>query len=151
MRFKNQVGDTIIEVLISTTVLALVLSVSFISATRSLQSGTDAANRNQAVSYAQQQVELIRQAANNGSLANFQINQPFCIDPSNGTKNTSVDSNQVCHIASQAPFGVGVSYSSLNQTFTVTVKWEGVNNNSNFNVANNSSLNQVVIYYQYPQ
>ena len=55
-RFKtNSRGDTIVEVLISMTILALVLGTAFMVSSHSLQTGTAAGQRNQALGYAQSQ------------------------------------------------------------------------------------------------
>ena len=142
----NSAGDTIIEVLISATALALVLSASFISANRSLRSGTDAANRNQAVQYASQQIELIRLGINDGSLiiSGASRNVPatnFCMDQ-NTHRTTNVSSSGTCSVDSEGIFGVVDSYDSAAQTFTVTTQWQSTLS---------ANTDQVVMYYQDPQ
>src|SRR4051794_29608617 len=77
----NQVGDTLVEVMLSATALALVLSVSFVSANHSLRTGTDAASRNEAVQYASEQVELLKQAINSGNATLPTVRAGnFCMD-----------------------------------------------------------------------
>jgi|SRR5665213_2146865 len=139
-------GDTLIEVMLSATALALVLSVSFVSANRSLRSGTDAANRNQAVQYASQQIELVRLGINDGSLVPVGAgkNIPasnFCMDQTSHLA-TPVQSSGSCPADSQGIFGIVDSYDSVKQTFTVTTQWQS---------SLTANTNQVVMYYQDPQ
>src|SRR3989344_9077991 len=53
-------GDTIVEVLISVAILALVLATAYVAASNSLRTGTSAGQRNQALGYAQSQIEYIK-------------------------------------------------------------------------------------------
>jgi type II secretory pathway pseudopilin PulG len=132
-------GDTIIEVLLSVTILGLVLALSFTSAGRSLNAGTDAANRNQALAYAQEQVELLRAAANNDTINSYPTDgTPFCINPIDGTK-VAVGSDNQCHLPGQDSFGIMVKYNTPNQTFSVVSQWQGAN-----------GPNQASLYYQIP-
>ena len=81
----NQIGDTIVEVLISMTILTLVLTVTYVSVSHSLRSGIDSSNRQQALSLAQQQVEIIKSAAANNQavLSVYQTAGDFCIIAAN--------------------------------------------------------------------
>ncbi|HEU5004976.1 MAG TPA: hypothetical protein VFT49_02750 [Candidatus Saccharimonadales bacterium] len=135
----NHTGDTLIEVLLSVTALGLVLALSFTAATRSLNAGTDAANRNRALAFAKEQVELLRDAANSGNLSDYPTNgTSFCVDPT--TKDSSSpDSSGYCHLDGQDPFGVIIKFNSSNQTYAVTSEWQGM-----------STQDSVVLYYQVP-
>ncbi len=138
-KFKSPRGDTIIEVLLSVTALGMVLALSFTATTRSLNAGTDAANRNQALAFAREQVELLRDAANSGTIDNYPSNgNAFCIDPA--TRSSSQpDESGFCHLSGQDPFGVSIKYNDSNQTYTVTAEWQGA-----------TTQNQVLLYYQTP-
>lgn len=132
-------GDTLVEVLLSITILGLVLVLSFTSVNRSLNAGTDAANRRQALAYAQEQVELLRDAANSGAIVDYPTDgSAFCIDPST-RKAGQPGQGGYCHLSGQDPFGVAVKYTSSNQTYDITAQWQG-----------QTAENQVVLYYQVP-
>jgi Tfp pilus assembly protein PilV len=80
-------GDTIVEVMISMAVLAIVLVATYSFSNRAFQSGLNSQYRDQAVSYAQQQLELIREADNNApqNIDDYlgpPYNTSFCINPS---------------------------------------------------------------------
>lgn len=135
----NQKGDTIVEVILSATTLALVLAVSFVSANHSFRTGSDAASRNQAVQYASQQIELIRLGINGGTLitSGTGINVPagdFCMNPTtHGMTTVLADCNQ-------GDFSVKINYSD--PTFTVRSDWPS-------SVSNQTD--EVIMYYQDPQ
>ncbi|MEX2006758.1 MAG: hypothetical protein WD877_01080 [Candidatus Saccharimonadales bacterium] len=139
---RFRAGDTIVEVLVSVTVLALVLAGAYVSSSNSLRQGTAAGNRNQALGHAQAQIGLIKSAAgtNAATLNSYKINQPFCI-ASDGTVDTSSinQAEGVCYLSSWTPYGVGVKYSSSNQVFTVTAKWPG---------GGATAQDQLVLYYK---
>lgn len=138
LRVQSQ-GDTIIEVLLSVTILGLVLALSFTSAGRSLSAGTDAANRNQALAYAQQQVELLRSAANADKLDSLPLDGTyFCIDPASGNV-TKLSGGNFCYPSNQDQFGVAIRYNASNQTFNVGGQWQTAN-----------GTDQVSLYYQTP-
>ncbi|HVX58897.1 MAG TPA: type II secretion system protein, partial [Candidatus Saccharimonadales bacterium] len=133
-------GDTLVEVLVSIAILGLVLVLSFTSASRSLNAGTDAANRNQALGYAREQVELLRDAANSGTISNYPSDgSAFCINPSTN-KETQPSQGGFCYLSNQDVFGVVVKYNPANQAYSVTSQWQG-----------RSTLEQVFLYYQVPQ
>lgn len=73
-------GDTIIEVMISLTVLSLVLGASYASVNNSLKIGRDAEERSQATKLAASQVELIKFRLSS-SLVDLAIinSSPFCM------------------------------------------------------------------------
>jgi prepilin-type N-terminal cleavage/methylation domain-containing protein len=83
----NQAGDTIIEVMVAVAILALVLTVAYQSTSRSLQSGVDSSNRQQAIALASQQIEIIKNAETSPqgepALNAYHAAGAFCID---GTK-----------------------------------------------------------------
>jgi type II secretory pathway pseudopilin PulG len=136
---RNQAGDTLIEVLLSATALALVLSISFISANRSLRTGTDAANRNQAVQYASQQIEFLKLGIYGGTLitSGAGINIPagdFCMNPSTHAMDL------VLSDCSQGGFDVKIDFSD--PTFTIQASWPSTLTQQTDNVT---------MYYQDPQ
>lgn len=141
MKFRGGLrGDTLIEVLLSISILGLVLVLSFTSTSRSLNAGTDAANRNQALAYAREQVELLRDAANSGTIGSYPADgSAFCINPASDAQ-AQPDSAGFCHLNGQDSFGVAIKYTPASQTYNVTSQWQGRTN-----------LDQVLLYYQVPQ
>jgi Tfp pilus assembly protein PilV len=81
IKFAKQTGDTIVEVMLAMTVLAIVLSTAYATSTRSLQAGIEAQNRSQATSLAQAQVEVLRNYDNSGLLNNSYKTGAFCFVP----------------------------------------------------------------------
>ncbi|HET9721815.1 MAG TPA: hypothetical protein VFP32_02185 [Candidatus Saccharimonadales bacterium] len=135
MRDKLMRGDTIIEVMISMAILGVVLITSFATSRHSLNSGLEASFRDQAGSYAQQQVELIKQLDTKGSLTgNFKLSA-FCIKPpttSGAPTYQAVDSTtNTCTLPvgdpSAGQYTLVDKYSgdcdTASCTYTVTVTW----------------------------
>ena len=84
--FRNQRGDTIIEVLISVAVLSLVLSASFGLANRNSQAFRQAGERGEAQKLAQAEVEKLKTYLSNSSNSMPSLNSYFCMknDPTAG-------------------------------------------------------------------
>lgn len=144
---KNQLGDTMVEVMMSMAILAVILATAYATSSHSLQGGLNAQYRDQALSYAKQQLELIKNADNTSAQAigGFKVGQPFCIDPST-TQLHSVDSStKTCPLpvgssgSSQSQYSIVDSYNSSNKTFAATVQWPSTNANV---------PNQLTIYYK---
>ena len=135
----RQTGDTIIEVLLSITILGLVLGGAYALANRNLSSGISAEKRNQALASAQSQAEFIINAQNTGGSAldkykNF--TGDFCILPDGNPK--AKDSPE-CKTYNGQPYSLTVHYSS--NLFTVTANWTS---------ANSANLEKLTLYYKLP-
>lgn len=119
----DQKGDTIIEVMISVSVLAVVLGVAFALSTQSMREGTDANNRNIAVQLSQQQIASIQ------SLIKVSSSTPtfpstFCMNSAGGAP--AIDANtKDCN---QSPFTIVDTFDSTHNTFTITTSWPSSNN-----------------------
>lgn len=133
---KNQKGDTIVEVLISIAVLAIVLGTAYVTTSRSLQTGTNASNRNQALGYAQSQLEIIKSAGNSGSgsIDQYEISSPFCIDTATG--DVIVDLSN-CAIGANS-YRNEIIYDGSSKVYTITTKWESADGGED----------QLVLYYK---
>jgi prepilin-type N-terminal cleavage/methylation domain-containing protein len=120
---KTQRGDTIIEVLISMTILGVVLATAYISTDRSLQYGINSQMRDQAVLIGQQQVELLKNADSAGKVADFHTAE-FCINPDRTLR--PVDSTT--HTCSVGQYEVVDKWSGdPKKTFSVIVNWQNQN------------------------
>lgn len=153
-----QRGDTIVEVMLSIVIISLVLASAYLSVSKNLNVSIDTAARDQAIWFAQDQVEKLRYQARNGTIPSaYQIAGPYCIDIAfavqTSTSPTYFDtSKNMCYenrIFSQAPdaFWISVSYdgtstSSTYKVFTVTTKWQSSRNDS--------QLNEAKLYYKAP-
>jgi prepilin-type N-terminal cleavage/methylation domain-containing protein len=119
-----QHGDTIVEVMISMAVLAVVVGAAYAAATKAFDSSLDSQYRDQGVSYAQQQLELLKEADNSvpsnismyNSPPNVHSGVPFCIDPSK----KSVKSGGLCV---NNKFTTDTVYDSSAKEYQVTVSW----------------------------
>lgn len=123
---KNSRGDTIVEVLVSIAILSIVLGTAYITSSSSLRRGTDAGSRNQAVGYAQEQIERIKNIANSGS-GTVPTNPRFCFDPDNPPDDpaTILGPSATCTI-DNTPYSVVVEYDPApsRKVYKVTVTWE---------------------------
>lgn len=83
---RHQRGDTIVEVLISIAVVALVLAGAFIATNRSLQATRSAQERVNALKLGESQIEQIKGLAATDSAALFGPSAPqfFCIPKATG-------------------------------------------------------------------
>jgi Tfp pilus assembly protein PilV len=144
---KNQLGDTIIEVLVSMAILAVVLATAYATTSRSFRSGLNSQARDKALLIAQQQIELLKKA-DSGQTPTIDtyknLGSNFCINPETGNTITLGGSTPTC----TAPFGVAStdtatfdlvdSYNSSRKIFSVNVSW----------LAENNRQNQVVVNYK---
>jgi type II secretory pathway pseudopilin PulG len=129
----GEAGDTIIEVLLSMAVLAIVAASAYATSTRSFHAGLNAQDRDQALSYAQQQLELLKNADGSSAIGTFQINSsPFCIDPAHPTSRQDIPtSSEGCvppGTGQNSPYTLSTKYDSSIKTFTTTVKWTSAEN-----------------------
>lgn len=128
---RNQRGDTIVEVMIALTVLALALSIAYSTANRSLLQARNAQEHTEALQYISSQIEMLRAKTDDPLL--FTAGSDFCMNPADGTRVFPIDGR--CTIV---PTGSGASYAiDINYTdpqtngadqdnFKVAVTWDGV-------------------------
>lgn len=128
-KFVDERGDTIVEVMVSMSILALVLGTAYASSSRSLQTGTAAAQRNEALSYAQSQLEYIANAqyTDPAKLIIYKsMTTPFCTLPDGGVFQ-GTQATTVCTNYDSKGYTVFVTFDSAMQVFNVDVKWSGAN------------------------
>src|SRR5579862_7777446 len=116
-------GDTIVEVLLAISIFALVLVVSLVSANRSLHSGTDATNRQQALTLADQQVEFIKNALGTdlSTLQAYTAAQgTFCIDPTTGQVQNASAANKPCNNIGGSQYDLAITSASGGTSTTGT-------------------------------
>lgn len=127
-------GDTIVEVTIVTAVLALVLAASYSLTSHALQDGINSNKRTEALSYAQQQVEYIKNMINNSQdLTPFESADGICIVDNSGSLQAKLwnDPSNICSHYNGSDVGVVVTFSfnvEPQQMFTVNAYWQSNNN-----------------------
>jgi Tfp pilus assembly protein PilV len=99
--FKNQRGDTIVEVLISITVISLILGGAYVTTNKSLLATRTAQERSNALKLAESQVEQLKGAIANPATAAtiYSGGSPFCVYANAGTLNVVAASNANCIVS----------------------------------------------------
>ncbi len=124
----NQVGDTIIEVMICLAIMAMVIGAAYASATSSLRVGQRAQERTEAIKLSESQIEKIKYVSGNATSGVFDLpGTPFCLSSTNA-KVVITDrlvytpaSYQQCL---QNRYYIAVVYTPATNLFTVYAVWE---------------------------
>ena len=138
----RQGGDTIVEVMIAMVILAVVIGAAYATSTRSFQTGLNASYRDQALSYAGQQVELLKKIDSSGGIKTFTDDPtvPFCVNPADLSRKPATAPGCSTPIGAPADvlpdrYSVTVIYTgdsaTQTKTFNVTVNWTSANNTPN--------------------
>lgn len=118
MKKLNNLGDTILEVLLCITVISFVLGGAFVTSNRSLNVSRQAEERGEAIKLAEGQLERIKSLGAVASSPIYTVASPFCIDSSNAI---------VGPPACNATFGGATYIVSAQRTgniFTVLTRWD---------------------------
>lgn len=140
----KQRGDTIVEVIIVTAILGLVLAGSYSLTSHSLQNGIESNLRTEALSFAQQQAEYIKDAYRDpaqsallsqykGTYAHFCIISPQAVPP-------VADASNPSSCTPKDGIFIDDTYSgdTNSQIFTVTASWD----------SSGGGKGQVQLYYK---
>ncbi len=140
----NQVGDTIVEVMVVLAILGSAIGISYATANRSLLNVRQAEESSEGDTLAQEQIEALRsfvQYTSTGPESSndiFNQSSNFCID---NTQNDVVDISATsatlfseyvsphddpCTYTNGIKYYIADSYSSVNSTFEVQVAWYDV-------------------------
>jgi len=140
-----QRGDTIVEVLVSITILALVLTITFVSTSRSLRQGDSADNRQTATSFAQQQIELIKNipTASASEYNSLSPTQNFMVCSDGSLKIITTAGSNPCSSPSLGQYSVSDQFDNATGLFTITTTWPGSSTSSGSN-------DQLTVYYKVP-
>jgi type II secretory pathway pseudopilin PulG len=133
----NDLGDTIIEVMIVLAVLAMALSISYATANRSLLDIRQAQENEQATELVQGEVEELRTLTSPSSPVNIFTTSSYCLTTT--APYSMPASCQFTYGGQPAPPGaplytVSIIYSPLSAsggTFTVTATWPDVEGQGN--------------------
>ena len=146
-RTADSRGDTIVEVLISLAILALVLGTAYAVSGTSLRSGTAAGQRSQALGYAQSQIEFIKKAQATNSYIDLYLytsGNEFCVTTDGSYLAIPVNAapNHPCLSYDSNFFTVRVQFSDSLKVFTINVSWAGANLSA--------EQSQLTLYYKLP-
>lgn len=130
----NQVGDTIVEALISVAVLGLVIGAGYAIADRSLKTARASQERGEALKVGEAEVERIRSLTTSSAAtikASF-TSSPFCLYPDGtphagacGVVSRGGYTYDISTRYSRLPFGAGPTAGSQD-LFVITVRWDNV-------------------------
>lgn len=146
---RNQVGDTIVEVVIAVMVVSVLLAGAFAVTNRSARAVRDSEEHAQALQLLQGQLELLRHAAAQPATLTAlpSISQPFCLD-SAGVIHQPASTSSQCLITSSFGAGSTLGYrlaivsptsspatcntsSCSTTTFNLTASWPSLNGGTN--------------------
>lgn len=152
-RRNNSAGDTIIEVMLSMSIIAMVLGASYSIATRSLRMGRQAQERIEALKLIEGQIEKLKfiSAEPNFDWASV---GPYCVKPDNSLSAGSIagfnagnvdQDNFAGYVSVGCQYGsrynMSIQHNTTNDTFTVMARWERLG----------GGRDEAVIYYRMHQ
>ena len=128
-RSNNQLGDTIVEVLIVIAVISLVMAGAYVTTNRSLLATRAAQERGNALKLAETQIEEIKGLAATNPTALFGTTAPFCI--SKATSQPVAATDAACTVGlSGDPTTIDpkftISITRTNNYFVLTENWTNV-------------------------
>jgi prepilin-type N-terminal cleavage/methylation domain-containing protein len=142
---QQQIGDTLVEVMIAMAVMGMILSIAYTTAGAALRTAQQAQERSQAIKVAENQIERLKVLAPSYNKPNAALNifrnRPFCIDEStnlttdwaSGTPSADVDADTLASPPYPAACINGNRYyfviqydSTQNDLFTTLVRWERI-------------------------
>ena len=142
MRSESR-GDTIVEVILATALIASAIGLAYSMSNHNLSSGISAGQRSQALSLAQAQIERIKNAylTNSPALDSYKIDKPFCILGDGSEEDVSKTGTKCANFGS-SPYSITVNYNKTTLVFTTDVSW--------FSNSNNTGQDQLTLYYKLP-
>ena len=139
LRYFNQTGDTIVEVLIAVVIVSVVLTGAFVSSNHNIKAIRQAQEHTEALKYAESQLEQLQSASANPATNIFSIAAPtFCM--SAGSPNATAGS---CSITNGITYTVEDSRTGSGPyDFTSTVTWASVDGSGTDRVSLTYKLNR---------
>src|SRR3989344_2263479 len=141
MKYLNETGDTIIEVLLAIAVVSAILGGAYISSNRSLSNSRQSEERGAALKLAEGQIERLKSIASPSSAVFSQTNV-FCLDGSSAITNAtnplvsslpSLESDNFSNYVSACqsgniPYYLAIEHdSTTTNQFRVYVRWDRFN------------------------
>jgi type II secretory pathway pseudopilin PulG len=145
---RNQIGDTIVEVMAAITIIGLALATAYALSNRSYRTGVSTVERTQALALAQGQVEFLKNLGLNGEInnllttSNFGTGGKFCFRSDNGQAVDANATDTYCKPYAGGLYDVSITYSgsagSPPGVFTVNTSWDALG----------GSRNKLEVYYK---
>ncbi|HSX16632.1 MAG TPA: hypothetical protein VLH86_00865 [Patescibacteria group bacterium] len=133
---RSQAGDTIVEVLISITVISLILGGAYVTTNKSLIATRSAQERGNSLKLAESQLEQIKGvvATNPNAIFGGAVPSPFCVYANAGTLNVVAATNANCTVntagaatTTEPKFKLSVTRSG--NDFTIKNTWNDLSGN----------------------
>jgi type II secretory pathway pseudopilin PulG len=144
--FKQQRGDTIVEVLVSITVVSLILGSAFVTTNKSLQATRTSQERSNALKLAESQVEQLKGAVANPATAPtvFGAAGAFCMYTTAGAISVLTTPNANCTV------GTGGAPTTVEPKFNLSITRSGndFTIKNTWNNLNGKSVDQITIKYR---
>ena len=136
-------GDTIVEVILATALIAAAISLVYSMSNRNLSNGVSAGQGSQALSLAQSQIERIKNAylTNSPILGSYKINKAFCV-LNDGTEEDVGKAGSQCANFNSSPYSISIAYNQTTLVFKADVTWSSH--------SNSSGQDQLTLYYKLP-
>jgi type II secretory pathway pseudopilin PulG len=127
----NNVGDTIIEVMIAIAIIGSILGSSYVTANNSLRGTRQAQERTEALKFLEAQVESLKYLASSGGDVSHSFgNNLFCLNGITKFEWNGTASELTSYTQPSCLFGTDGRYhmaiSTDGTTHTITAYWEGV-------------------------
>jgi type II secretory pathway pseudopilin PulG len=135
MKKLNNIGDTIVEVLLAIAIVSAVLGGAFLSVNTSLNGARQAQERGEAMKLLEGQIERLKEAAKLPASPVFTTTGPFCIN------NAQAIAAGGCLQGNPARYTLTITRSG--NTFTALAEWDKVDGGARDRVQ--------LIYRIYPQ
>ncbi len=118
----HQKGDTIVEVLIAITIVSMVLSGAYISASNSLNGARQSQERVEALKLVEEQLERLKAKATfTGGI--FSFSSPFCINDSNNLVDAAPAGSCINSVLGVS-YKLSIARDATDKIFTVNADWE---------------------------
>lgn len=132
--FSNSEGDTIVEVLLSITILSLILTISYSLTNRDSQYIQQSQERSEAQNISEQQLELLRNYLQPDT--DWNASHYICFDNANPPQPTSDDNQCYKGIqdAGRGRYHTVLSYDDSTHTYTVETTWASLTNTTQQNL-----------------
>lgn len=115
-------GDTIVEVLLAIAIVTTVLGGAFLSVNRSFTAGRQSQERGEAIKYAQEQLEKLKQAVKDPSKNIFGTGPtPYCL---NDALNRVATTDPACNLGPDGRYKISMTRDTSTNTFTSVVEWD---------------------------
>lgn len=155
MRFLNQRGDTIVEVLIAIAVVSSVLGISYATMNRNVLIGRDNQERSEAVRLGEGQIESLKSLASyNRAAIDAQGTTGFCLDGGTivGLSGGAPAATAQADLRANYPAGpcyrnsiyrIGVRFDPGEDVYRVFVRWDSLLG------SDDSDVNEVTMLYRH--